>query len=232
MIALHHNHLGIILFPKLGSVQTALMPMIGQITMGVVIDTFGWLNSPQFPLTWLRITGVCLVIVGAVLVIMKKQEKKENKDKRSSSLLGWQLLGVVSGAAIGMQPSMNSCLSAQLGSPIHAALVSFVVSEIVLIIALVVRRQDRIHLADIKTKGRPWWIWTGGVLGGIFVAGFAYFAPLVGIALLLIVTIFGMLSTSVAIDKFGLLGAKRMPVNAIKYIGLILVLLGIIAVQH
>ena len=39
----------IIIFPKLGAMQTALMPMLGQIVMGIIIDSFGLLQSPQFP---------------------------------------------------------------------------------------------------------------------------------------------------------------------------------------
>ena len=32
----------IVLFPKLGSVQTVIMPILGQIVMSMLIDNFGW----------------------------------------------------------------------------------------------------------------------------------------------------------------------------------------------
>lgn len=35
----------ILLFPKLGSVQTVIMPILGQIIMGLIIDNFGLFGS-------------------------------------------------------------------------------------------------------------------------------------------------------------------------------------------
>lgn len=37
----------VLIFPKLGGVQTAVMPILGQVIMGILIDNFGWLNAPQ-----------------------------------------------------------------------------------------------------------------------------------------------------------------------------------------
>lgn len=37
----------ILLLPRLGSLQTVLMPVLGQITMGLLIDQFGWLGNPS-----------------------------------------------------------------------------------------------------------------------------------------------------------------------------------------
>ena len=36
----------ILLFPHLGAVQTVVLPIAGQIMMGVVIDHFGFFDSP------------------------------------------------------------------------------------------------------------------------------------------------------------------------------------------
>jgi len=38
------------------------------LAMAVVIDHFGWLGLPENPITWVRVTGVGLLAVGAWLI--------------------------------------------------------------------------------------------------------------------------------------------------------------------
>ncbi|WP_333491397.1 DMT family transporter [Bifidobacterium pseudocatenulatum] len=44
----------ILLLTRLGSLQTVLMPVLGQITLGLLIDQFGWLGNPRHPMTMAR----------------------------------------------------------------------------------------------------------------------------------------------------------------------------------
>lgn len=41
----------VLLFPRLGAIQTVVLPILGQILMGTLIDTFGWFGSQPIPLT-------------------------------------------------------------------------------------------------------------------------------------------------------------------------------------
>lgn len=212
----------IIIFPKLGAMQTALMPMLGQIVMGIAIDSFGLLQSPVFSFTLLRFTAVCVILAGMAMVVWQKQS-----DAKGESKLLWQLVGFSGGAVFAMQPSMNSLLSVGLYSSVHAAFVSFFTATIVLIVIAVAFKSNRIYLPRIFMSGRPWWSWLGGIIGGTFVTGFAFFASKTGIGILLVTSICGLLANSLAIDKFGWLGAVKKPVRPVQYLGLALVVLGI-----
>lgn len=44
----------ILMFPKLGAIQTIILPILGQVLMGEVIDIFGLFGAQQHPLTWLK----------------------------------------------------------------------------------------------------------------------------------------------------------------------------------
>ena len=211
----------ILIFPKLGGVQTALMPMLGQIGMGMLVDTFGWFHSATYPFTWLRLTALAMILAGVCMVVMKKGEKSAG-----GNLLPWQLAGVSGGAVFAMQPSMNSLLSAELASAVHAASFSFLSATAVLFL-IVLMRNDRRHLPLVFSTDRPWWSWLGGIIGGTFVTGFAFFAAKVGVGLLLVTSICGLLTCSLVIDKYGLLGAAKKPVGAVQYIGLLCVMAGI-----
>ena len=216
----------IIIFPKLGAVQTALMPMLGQIGMGIVIDSFGLLRSPVFPFTLKRAVALLILMIGIVMIVMRK----ESMAKKSNFLI-WQLIGISGGAVFAMQPSMNSLLSVGLYSSVHAAFVSFLTATIMLLLLVVLIPRDRINIPKIFSFNRPWWSWLGGIIGGTFVTGFAFFASKTGIGILLITSICGMLTNSLIIDKYGLLGAVKKHIGPMQYIGLILVVIGIIILR-
>lgn len=217
----------IIIFPKLGAVQTALMPMLGQIGMGIIIDSFGLLQSPVFPFTIKRAVALIILLAGIVMIV----RRKENVEKKSN-LLVWQLIGISGGAIFAMQPSMNSLLSVGLYSSVHAAFVSFLTATIMLVLLNVAIPGDRVNLPRIfRADNRPWWSWLGGIIGGTFVTGFAFFASKTGIGLLLVTSICGMLTNSLIIDKYGLLGAQKKRIGPMQYIGLFLVVIGIIILR-
>jgi transporter family-2 protein len=59
----------IILTPRLGAVTTVGFIIAGQVVMSVVLDWFGLLNLPVQLITFPKLGGGVLVIVGAVLVL-------------------------------------------------------------------------------------------------------------------------------------------------------------------
>lgn len=228
----------IIIFPKLGAVQTALMPMLGQIGMGIIIDSFGLLRSPVFPFTLKRAVALTILLIGIVMIV-----KRREGAGKTSNLFVWQLTGVSGGAVFAMQPSMNSLLSAGLCSPVHAAFVSFITATVMLLLLVLLIPKDRVNIPRIfmsgrlcseasgTNAGRPWWSWLGGIIGGTFVTGFAFFASKTGIGILLITSICGMLTNSLIIDKFGWLGAAKRHIGPMQYTGLVLVVIGIIILR-
>ena len=216
----------IIIFPKLGAMQTALMPMLGQIVMGIVIDSFGLLQSPQFPFTFLRFISVLIILLGMFMVIWQKASVKKGESK-----LLWQAIGFSGGAVFAMQPSMNSLLSIGLYSSVHAAFISFFTATIVLIVIAVILPSNRVHIPQIFSFDRPWWSWLGGIIGGTFVTGFAFFASKTGIGILLVTSICGLLVNSLAIDKFGWFGTVKKRIRPVQYLGLICVMVGIMILR-
>ena len=216
----------IIIFPKLGAVQTALMPMLGQIAMGIVIDSLGLLQSPVFPFTLERALALLILLTGIVMIVRRKEASA-----KKSNLLIWQLIGISGGAIFAMQPSMNSLLSIGLFSSVHAAFVSFFTATIMLLLLVVLIPRDRVNIPKIFSFNRPWWSWLGGIIGGTFVTGFAFFASKTGIGILLVTSICGMLTNSLIIDKYGLLGAVKKHIRPMQYIGLVLVVIGIIILR-
>ena len=213
----------ILLFPRLGSMQTVLMPMVGQIITGLLVDSFGLFRSPVYPISLLRLLGFAAVLVGVFYVVSHKGKHFRRKDT-----LVWQLFGNLSGAILAMQPAINAQLAIGIGSSLMASLISFACGTVLLLLFACCFRQHRSNIMRIFTEKRPLWTWAGGLLGVCFVVGQTILVQHVGVGLLTILNIFGMLVASVFIDHYGLLGAERRPITPKKFFGLVLVLAGII----
>lgn len=61
----------IFLIPRLGATTMMSAYVVGQLLMAVVIDHYGWLGVPSYPVQPQRILGIILLFVGLFLVVKK-----------------------------------------------------------------------------------------------------------------------------------------------------------------
>lgn len=145
----------ILLHARLGSVQTIVLPVMGQILMGLIIDTYGYFHAAQTPLSLLRIVGAILVVGGVLTVSLAKEnggtsvipttakatantsanapiKTSEINSSASMTLWLWRLFGVFAGMMSATQVAVNGYLGHLLTSPVKASVISFVVGVIVL----------------------------------------------------------------------------------------------------
>lgn len=134
-------------------------------------------------------------------------------------------LGLVAGFGLTVQVGMNSQLRKVLQSANLAALVSFLVGTVALVLLLVVLRvpvPERAVLANV-----PVWAWFGGLLGAFYVASSTIVAVELGATTLLALALLGQLSTALVIDHFGWLGLPVNPVTWTRVGGVALLGLGV-----
>jgi len=53
---------------ELGAASLLALALAGQLAMALVVDHFGWLGLPENPVTWVRLSGVVLLAIGAWLI--------------------------------------------------------------------------------------------------------------------------------------------------------------------
>ncbi len=129
----------------------------------------------------------------------------------------------VGGALVALQAPTNAMLARGAGSPVNAALISFAVGTIALIavaLALGVRP------AGGEVRSLPWYAWTGGFYGAVFVAVAAFAAPRMGVTYFLMVAIAGQLAMALLLDRIGAFGLERVEISPTRIVGLLLVLAG------
>ena len=229
----------ILLFPRIGSVQAAVIPIFGMIVMGMLIDNFGWFNSIVQPFTTNRVVGVFLLLIGIFLTVVltelvKKRRNIANEQDDSKSSLElwiWRIIGTCAGMLMSAQAAINGQLGNVLGSSVHAAFVSFFVGAVILIIVVIVKERSFKDVINPFTKKAPWWVWLGGLFGATYVLVNVYLVSEIGTGPTVILALFGQLTGSVLVERFGLLGSHPGDINKIHVIGLLIMLAGVIMIQ-
>jgi transporter family-2 protein len=138
----------------------------------------------------------------------------------------WWLLALpfVAGACLPLQAGINGQLAKQVSSVLSAALISFAVGTLALLVLALAQREVP-GLGALK--GLTWWHWSGGLLGVMFIATAAFAGPKVGALLFMALVIAGQLSMALALDHFGWVGFREAPISLGKSAGLLLIVAGI-----
>jgi transporter family-2 protein len=139
------------------------------------------------------------------------------------------LLVLAAGGMIALQAPTNAMLARAGGSPVLAALISFVVGTIGLFVVWLASGQRPGEAAFAKL---PWYAWLGGLYGAMYVAVAAFAAPRIGLASLITIGIAGQIVSAMLLDHFGALGLPRDPFSLVRLAGAALVVLGVILVRR
>ena len=139
------------------------------------------------------------------------------------------LLALLAGLLLPLQAGINSHLRTSLGHPLVATLVSFLIGTVA-IAALMLGLRVSIPAAGFRTG--PWWNWTGGVLGAVYVLVTVVVAPRLGAATMIATIIAGQMLASLLLDHYGVAGYEPHAVNAWRVAGALLVIAGVILIQR
>jgi transporter family-2 protein len=151
------------------------------------------------------------------------------------SFLVFALLGILAGASLATQAAVNAELGKTLSSPSAAAFVSYLGGTIVMGLVLAIGGGTGLTSVPLGTSvlGRvPWWAWTGGFLGSVYVMISISLVPRLGSATVLSLFVLGQMVASVTFDNFALLGLQQRPADLGRMIGAGLVVLGVLLMRR
>jgi transporter family-2 protein len=136
---------------------------------------------------------------------------------------------LLAGALIPLQAGVNAQLARWVGQPVTASLISFAVGTLALFAYTAATRPQLPTLAALSTA--PWWVWVGGLFGAVFVTAAAAFAPRLGAATYISISIAGQVLVSILLDHFGVVGFAARPVTAPRLLGALLLIAGVLLVR-
>jgi bacterial/archaeal transporter family-2 protein len=140
------------------------------------------------------------------------------------------LLAIAAGVLLPVQAGVNAQLRMVLGSPVAAALISFLVGTAGLALAVVLLKVP-LPLARAWAGTTPWQ-WTGGLIGAVYVLAAVVLAPKLGAGTLVAAVVAGQMLTSLLLDHHGLIGFPVHPLSSVRLLGAVLVIAGVILIQR
>jgi len=139
------------------------------------------------------------------------------------------LVCLLAGALMPLQAGVNAQLARWVGHPVNASLVSFGVGTLALF-AYSAATRPALPAASALAAA-PWWVWLGGLFGAVFVTAAAAFAPRLGAATFISITIAGQMVVSILLDHFGLVGFAPRPATALRLLGALLLVAGVLLIR-
>jgi transporter family-2 protein len=136
---------------------------------------------------------------------------------------------VFAGALIATQAGINSQLARATGHPVFAATISFLVGSAALVLCSIAARGAWTGGAPLAAA--PWWVWTGGLLGAVFVVTTAWLAPILGAATLVSVAIAGQITFALVLDHYGLVGFPQRAMSPGRAVGAVLLVAGVVLIR-
>ena len=235
----------VLLFPKLGGIRTVVLPVLGQILMGLIIDTFGLLRSPAKPLTVIRTAGAALVFAGVVMVSLAKNAPADGAAKprdRGAGVWVYSIFGVLAGMLSATQTAANGYLGKVVASPVKASVISFTMGSLLLTLicagifiarrkAMPAKGQEVPAPEKKRLSVKPLWMWTGGFLGAGFILGNIYLSRLLGTGMTVIFGLTGTTAGGLLIDHFGLMESPVRKITFQKVMGIVLMLAGAVMIR-
>jgi transporter family-2 protein len=138
-------------------------------------------------------------------------------------------LAFIVGGLLPIQVCVNAELARYINSPILAALVSFLVGGMCLILGAVIFKAPLPSLNQLASL--PIWLWGGGMIGAAVVLGSILAGPKIGALALVSLLLAGQLVVSILIDHYGLVGFPVQKMNIQRLLGVLLLVGGFLLVR-
>lgn len=132
------------------------------------------------------------------------------------------VIGVVSGAAIGMQGPMSTIIAQRMGL-LESVLIVHLGGVVVALVPLLLFRQGG-KLGEWRNL--PWYVYLAGALGLVVFAAVTYLIPQIGTTTTMMLIIVGQFIIGAVMDHFGWFEMAVRPFSLTKLLGLIVMLIG------
>ena len=178
--------------PVVGVAIYSVASISGQTASSLVVDSFGLAGGVKKEITFRRIFA-SLITVLAVLVSVW-----DRIDAKNLSLLSVALAGLA-GGIVGIQRALNGKINIYSGQHWTTSLLNFIMGTTFLLLLTAILIPTG-HYQFESLPSSPWWIYTGGVLGVIYIAYSATIVQHLGVLASTLLSVGGNLVGALLID--------------------------------
>jgi len=187
------------------AVQTHIVPLIGvaiysvasiagQTAASLIVDRIGLTGGGKKHITPRRIAAAFFTVFAVFISVF------DRIDARNLSLFA-VLMGCVAGAIVGVQRALNGQINEHSHQSFTTSFLNFIMGTTFLVIFLAIA----VALGNsevVPLPAGPWWIYTGGVIGVIYIAFTALIVQHLGVLTFTLFSVGGQLIGSLLLDLF------------------------------
>jgi len=212
------------------AIQTQIVPLIGvaiysvasiagQTAMSLVVDRIGLTGGGKKLISPRRVLAAVLTVIAVLVSVW------DRIDANNLSMIA-VTAGCIAGAVVGIQRALNGQINEYSHQSFTTSLLNFITGTsflIILILAGVALGKN--HLSPLPAG--PWWIYTGGIIGVIYIAFTSTIVQHLGVLTFTLFSVGGQLAGSLIIDLVS--PTDGVSISAYLVTGLAMTYVGVIA---
>ena len=199
----------------LGVALFSVAIVAGQTATSLLMDRWGIGPGGKFPLTTPRVVGTVLVLVAVIVAVGGQVD--------ADAPVLWAWMPLIAGAGMGWQLAVNGRVRVAADSVLSATFLNFAIATVLLGVIVGVRFLLSGDVPAIPTNPL---LYTGGVLGAMFIAGSALVVKRIGVLVLGIAVVAGQLMGALAIDV--VLPSPLHPLTWVTVVGVAIALVAVV----
>ncbi len=212
------------------AIQTQIVPLIGvaiysvasiagQTAMSLIVDRIGLTGGGKKLISPRRVSAAVLTVLAVLVSVW------DRIDANNLSMLA-VTAGGIAGAIVGVQRALNGQINEYSLQSFTTSLLNFVTGTSFLVILIVVGiLLGRNELSPLPSG--PWWIYTGGVIGVIYIAFTSTIVQHLGVLTFTLFSVGGQLVGSLVIDLVS--PTEGVSVSAYLVTGIVMTYAGVVA---
>jgi bacterial/archaeal transporter family-2 protein len=212
------------------AIQTQIVPLIGvaiysvasiagQTAMSLIVDRIGLTGGGKKLISPRRVSAAVLTVLAVLVSVW------DRIDANNLSMLA-VTAGGIAGAIVGVQRALNGQINEYSHQSFTTSLLNFVTGTSFLVILIVVGiLLGRNDLSPLPSG--PWWIYTGGVIGVIYIAFTSTIVQHLGVLTFTLFSVGGQLVGSLVIDLVS--PTEGVSVSAYLVTGIVMTYAGVVA---
>jgi len=212
------------------AIQTQIVPLIGvaiysvasiagQTAMSLVVDRIGLTGGGKKLISPRRVIAAVLTVIAVLVSVW------DRIDANNMSMIA-VTAGCIAGAVVGVQRALNGQINEYSHQSFTTSLLNFITGTtflvILILVGVVIGKNDLSPL-----PAGPWWIYTGGVIGVIYIAFTSTIVQHLGVLTFTLFSVGGQLAGSLLIDLLS--PTDGVSVSAYLITGLAMTYVGVIA---
>jgi transporter family-2 protein len=212
------------------AIQTQIVPLIGvaiysvasiagQTAMSLVVDRIGLTGGGKKLISPRRVIAAALTVLAVLVSVW------DRIDASNLSMLA-VTAGCIAGAVVGVQRALNGQINEHSHQSFTTSLLNFITGTTFLVILILVGVVLG-HNELSPLPAGPWWIYTGGVIGVIYIAFTSTIVQHLGVLTFTLFSVGGQLAASLVIDLVS--PTDGVSVSAYLITGLAMTYIGVIA---